>query len=327
MTSPLGLGGAQFGGMFAAGDRRAWLRLIHAAMDGGISFFDTADFYTQGESERLIGEAVGLRRPDVVIATKFGYCLPAQKRFGGRLKPLLRPLLRRLRARRAWASPAMAGRLSQNFSPAYIPHAVEQSLTRLRTDYIDLLQLHSPPASVIQAGDWIEPLERLQQAGKIRSYGVSCEESADGLVALKHSELSAVQVSVNLLEREPPGALVSAAHAGQVAIIARQPFAAGFLTRELETLDSLKMGDLTWPAERARIASFHRIARREGFSPSELALSYVRGVPGVSVVLMSVSSEKQLTENIRCFHEPRIPDSLLAEVQSIFDEPLELALV
>src|SRR5260221_14628991 len=117
-----------------------------------MNFFDTADMYSQGESEMLLGRAFRRQRPQVIIASKAGYCLPAQRRVIARLKPFVRPLIKLLGIKRHRLPVAVRGSLAQDFSPTYLRRAVEGSLRRLRTDYLDLLQLHSPPADVVARG-------------------------------------------------------------------------------------------------------------------------------------------------------------------------------
>src|SRR6478609_11815157 len=98
-TSELGFGCARIGGVFEGLGRRETVALLRQALDAGITFYDTADMYTQGASEALVGEAFAGHRHEVIVATKFGYVIPTQRRLVNRLKPLLRPLAARLRGR------------------------------------------------------------------------------------------------------------------------------------------------------------------------------------------------------------------------------------
>src|SRR5581483_11951507 len=165
-VSQYGLGCARIGGIFQS-DPSAFVKLLCAANDAGINFFDTADIYSQGESERLLGRALGRRRNDIVIATKAGYLLPAQRRLVARIKPFVRPLIRLTGFRRQHVPGSVRGSLAQDFSGRHLRKAVEDSLRRLRTDRIDLFQLHSPPAAQINQGDWLDLLSRLKWEGKL----------------------------------------------------------------------------------------------------------------------------------------------------------------
>src|SRR5262245_32719749 len=126
-VSEFGLGCARIGGVFQSGSR-GFLDLLAFAFDSGVTFFDTADMYSQGESESLIGKAFRRKRDRIVIASKAGYSLPSRQRWAGRVKPLLRPMVRLLKIRREQLSSGSRGSLSQDFSPAYLRSAVEGSL-------------------------------------------------------------------------------------------------------------------------------------------------------------------------------------------------------
>src|SRR5436190_10096868 len=117
-VSPVGLGCARIGGVFQ-GESTAFTSLLTAALDAGVNFFDTADMYSGGEVESILGRAFRGRRDRVVIASKIGYVLPARRRLAGRIKPLLRPMIRFLGLRRASLPAAVRGAPSQNFGPDY----------------------------------------------------------------------------------------------------------------------------------------------------------------------------------------------------------------
>src|SRR5205085_5392767 len=170
----LGLGCARIGGIFKR-DPADFINLLHAAHGAGITFFDTSDIYSQGESEVLLGRAFRGKRDKVVIASKAGYVLPAQRRLIARVKPLVRPLIKLLRVSRQHLPSAVRGALAQDFSADHLRRAIDGSLQRLGTDHLDLFQLHSPSASVIETGTWVGALDRLKKEGKIRYYGISCD--------------------------------------------------------------------------------------------------------------------------------------------------------
>ena len=157
--SEIGFGGWAIGGPFEVNgipagwgpvDDRQSRAAVLLALDRGINFFDTADIYGLGHSETILGDALRGHRDQVVIASKVG----------NRIGP--------------------EGRTCKDFSSAHIVKACEVSLQRLRTDYIDLYQLHNPSAVALWNGDAPEALERLQGAGKIRHFGVSISRSTEG---------------------------------------------------------------------------------------------------------------------------------------------------
>src|SRR5262249_30996207 len=153
--------------------RTASLRTLEAAYDAGINFYDTADMYSQGESEHLIGKAFRKKRDKVFIASKGGYCLPARSKLVQLIKPLAKPIVQAIGLRRAAVPAAFSGGLSQDFSPGHLRTAAELSLRRLQSDYIDLYQLHSPRPEELRGAriqDSLGLLMRLKTEGKIREY-------------------------------------------------------------------------------------------------------------------------------------------------------------
>jgi aryl-alcohol dehydrogenase-like predicted oxidoreductase len=299
-ASEYGLGCARIGGIFQA-DTRGFLDLLGAARDAGINFFDTADMYSQGESEVLIGRAFRGVRDRVIIASKAGYCLPRQRRLAARLKPLLRPAIRLFRIRRDRLPAGASGSLSQDFSPAHLRAAVEGSLKRLRTDYLDLLQLHSPPAGVVGAGEWEPVLESLKSAGKIRYYGVSCDTADAGLAALRFSRISSLQFVVNLIEKRVADILLPEARAKGLAVIARECLANGLLVKRA---DEINLSAYCPPEElemrKEQLDGARQLAATSGRPLTSLALEYPTNVRGASVTLLGVRSIDQLRGLLKC---------------------------
>ena len=304
-TSEYGFGCARIGGIFKH-DPAEFATILAAAVDGGITFFDTSNIYTQGESETLLGRVLQRRRNQVVLASKAGFVLPARRHFIAGLKPLVRPVLRTLRISRSQLPSAVRGALSQNFTPAALRKSVEGSLQRLRTDRLDLLQLHAPPLDVVAGGGWIEPLERLRGEGKILYYGVSCESPEATLAALQFDGLASIQVPINLLESGELGAVERARQRG-VAVIARECLANGLLVKDVAAAD---MRGYVGSDEEARrkadaIEQWRSVARQKGVPLASLALAYVNGLAGVSVTLVGVSRLAQLTALLAAGLPPR----------------------
>ena len=297
-VSDLGFGCARIGGIFQReGD--SFERLLRTARDLGINFFDTADMYSQGESETLVGRAFRGRRDSVVIASKAGYCLPARRKFIARLKPLIRPVIQKLGIKRERLPGAVKGTITQDFSPTYLRQAIEGTLKRLRTDYLDLYQLHSPPAEIVERGEWVDALERIKESGKIRYYGVACDTQEAALASLRFPGVSSLQLRLNLLEPERAEGVLPALRSGSVAVIARECLANGLLVKPAHEIDLAKYASS--PEERAQRES--RLAELRGKaqngSLARLALDYVRGLDGVSVSLVGARTSEQLTSLLR----------------------------
>ncbi|MEO6239499.1 MAG: aldo/keto reductase, partial [Vicinamibacterales bacterium] len=289
-----GLGCARIGGIFKR-EPQEFVSLLAAALDAGISFFDTSDIYSQGESEKLIGRAFKKRRDRVVIASKAGYVLPSRRRIVARLKPFVRPAIRLLGLSRQSLPAAVRGTLAQDFSPGHLRRAVEGSLGRLGTDYLDLLQLHSPPAAVVERGEWTGTLNALQAEGKIRYYGVSCESVETAFAALRQPGVSGLQLSISLLERDAVRVLASALAQG-VGVIARECLANGLLVKELTPNDvrGYCHSDQEAAAKVLQIQKYRGAASASRCTLTQLALRYVSSLDGVSVTLIGVSSVAQL---------------------------------
>ncbi len=294
-ASEYGLGCARIGGIFQ-GDSKSFLRLYAAAADFGLNFFDTADMYSQGESEALLGQAFRKQRGRVIIASKAGYCLPSRRRFAARIKPLLRPLIRALKIRRDKLPSGTRGALSQDFSPTYLRAAVEGSLRRLKTDYLDLFQLHSVPLEVVTRGEWEPVLEDLKRSGKIRYYGVSCDALEAGVAALQYTGISSVQCVLNLLEQGSSRELIPQARARGVGIIARETLANGLLIKDVADGDLKNYcgTEEEIPKRIGQLKELREQAASEGISLATLALRYASRLEGVSVALIGARSVEQL---------------------------------
>jgi aryl-alcohol dehydrogenase-like predicted oxidoreductase len=305
-VSEIGFGGSRIGGVFAGKDSvKDSLNLLRESLDSGITFYDTADMYSQGESEALIGTAFRDRRRQVVIATKGGYCLPARRNLIKRIKPLVRPIIQLLGLKRARLPAGMSGALSQDFSPHYLANALENSLRRLKTDYVDLYQLHSPSVSFMQSGafaDSLETLERLKSQGKLRYYGIGTEVPSEAPQALEAPGVSSVQLGFGLLDLEAleTGTLASAAQAG-TAIIARGCFGGGLLK---EDLDEAQLKALTdkWP----RILALRAYAAQSQRSVLDTAFQFCRASPAVSVTLLGMHNLRHLRGNLKCAQAPAL---------------------
>jgi aryl-alcohol dehydrogenase-like predicted oxidoreductase len=299
-VSAIGLGCARIGGIFQR-DPRGFAALIRAAFDAGINFFDTADMYSQGESEKLLGSALAGVRDRAVIASKAGYVLPAQHRMAALVKPLARRAIRLLGVDRNSLPAALRGAPSQDFSPRHLLRAVEGSLRRLRTDRLDLFQLHSTPKAVIEQGGWLPAIEQLRKQGKVLHFGVACDTVDDALLALRQPMVASVQITINLLERRAVDELLPAARARNVAVIAREILANGVLVKSAAEVDlkdyCQSPEDL---ARRTRqLAAVRELAAQRSTPLARLALQFVEGLEGVSVALLGARTREQLEGMLR----------------------------
>jgi len=223
-VSVIGFGGWAIGGPTeASGTPFGWgrtsdeesLGAIRRARDLGVTFFDTADSYGFGRSESLLGMVLSRTRPNAIIATKVGVVRASDRD------------------------------LKKDFSKQHIFHAVDGSLKRLRTDYIDLYQVHNPTIDELRRLEIQDAMDRLQDAGKIRFWGVSVSTPEEGLEVIRHGWGNALQVLYNILNQAPAQELFPAAKEKGYGIIARVPLASGLLTGKFRN-------DTTFPADDIR---------------------------------------------------------------------------
>jgi len=223
-VSEIGFGGWAVGGSAdASGTPLGWgrtnddesLAAIRRARDLGVSFFDTADSYGFGRSESLLGIVLSRKRQDVVIATKVGVTRAAD------------------------------GSLRKDFSKQHIFQAVDGSLRRLRTDYVDLYQVHNPTIEQLRREEIQEAMERLQEIGKVRYWGVSISTNEEGIEIINRGWGHALQVLFNVLNQSAANELFPLAKQKGYGIVARVPLASGLLTGKFRS-------DSTFPADDVR---------------------------------------------------------------------------
>lgn len=242
--SEIGFGAWAIGGSWgnvSDADARA---ALHAALDAGTNFIDTADVYGDGRSEKLIAEVLKERGgPRPFVATKAGR----------RLDPHI-----------------ASGYTAQNLSAF-----VDRSLRNLGVDCLDLVQLHCPPTEVYYRPEVFGALDDLVQSGKIRAYGVSVEKVEEGLKALEFPNVISVQIIYNILRQRPAQLFLREAKAKSVAVIARVPLASGLLTGKMTAHSAFAADD-----HRAFNRNGEAFDKGETFSgvPYDLALEVVEDI-------------------------------------------------
>lgn len=276
-VSEIGFGawgiGGDAGGSVAYGpaDRDASLQALRSALDHGITFLDTSDFYGYGRSEALIGEAFHGRRAEVVIATKGG----------------------------------MLANGGLDFSARHIRKSVAASLTRLSTDYIDLYQLHGPAIEAIP-DETVSALESLKREGTIRAFGVSARSPQEARLAIERFGFEAVQVNFNLLDqRAVESGLFERAGEENVAVIVRTPLCFGFLTGRYSAKEAFHEKDHRRGWDAAQLARWAQapalfsalIESVPGQTPAQFALRYCLSHPCVSTAIPGMLTEAHVREN------------------------------
>lgn len=317
-VSELGLGCQSLGGGLYYRDDQESIRTLHQALDSGINFYDTSDHYSQGASERLIGRAFKGRRGRVIIATKAGTLYSSIGSLALRMRPLLRPMSRFLHSMKISLHLMRASQKHSDFSAEYLTKAVHESLKRLQTDYLDLFQLHKPPSSILEKGDFCETLEKLKAQGKIRYYGVSCATVHDALICLKYPGIYSVQVTINLLDKEAIKKVLLHAQENKVAVIVRNPRAQGHLTSALSDIMAETYAENQKEVEdRINRAKKFQFLINKNRTLAQAALQFVLKLEGVSTVLPRVINRQQLEENLGSLNAPPLTEEELMKIYSM----------
>ncbi|MEH7178582.1 aldo/keto reductase [Neobacillus vireti] len=295
-VSALGLGGNSFG---SRADQSTSNRIIHQALDQGINFIDTANVYSGTKSEQIIGEALADRRHDVIIATKGG-------------------------------SPIGEGPNDKGASRLHIQREVENSLKRLRTDYIDLYQIHRfDPNTPLE--ETLRTLDDLVRAGKIRYIGASNYAAWELMKALGISERQglsrfiSIQNSYSLADRTPEQELVPCCLDQGVGIIPFFPLAGGLLTGKygdgtqipagsrLDKDPNSIIGQRLDAKHLQLVKQVSALANAHDTSPAGLSLAWLLSRPMVSTIIVGATREDQVIENLKCLSlnlEPSTTEAL-----------------
>jgi aryl-alcohol dehydrogenase-like predicted oxidoreductase len=301
-VSEIGFGGWAIGGSADAGGiPLGWgrtnddesLAAIRRARDLGVTFFDTADSYGYGRSESLLGIVLSRKRQDVVIATKAGVVRDAE------------------------------GRARKDFSRTHLSHAVDGSLRRLRTDYIDLYQLHNPTLDDLKRDDLHEAMSRLQEVGKIRYWGVSITTPEEGLEIVNRGWGYSLQVLYNVLNQAPARELFPLAKQKGYGIVARVPLASGLLTGKFRpdttfAGDDVRQNFLTpkrLEEVLPRVDEAKSIIGGTARSLAEGALRFVLASDAVSTSIPGMRNVRQVEMNVAA-DEVRIPQDVVDKLQS-----------
>ncbi len=215
-TTAIGFGAWAIGGTWGEVTLADAKATLHAALDVGMTFIDTADVYGDGRSERIIREVLAERRAHnpgerPFVATKAG---------------------RRLNPHTAEA-----------YTPAALEDFIDRSLLNLGVECLDLVQLHCPPSPVYSNAALFDGLEAIKAKGKIANYGVSVETIAEAMVAIEQPGVVSVQIIYNLFRQRPAQAFFAAARARNVAVIARVPLASGLLTGKMSAQSQFAADD------------------------------------------------------------------------------------
>jgi aryl-alcohol dehydrogenase-like predicted oxidoreductase len=314
----MGMGCSSLGGGLYYKDDKESLTLLSMAFDSGINFFDTADNYSQGNSERLIGKAFKHCRDRVVIASKGGAVFSMLGKTALKIKPVLKPVKRLIFSMKGYLYPLYHKHKTYNYSSKHLTEAVHKSLKRLQSDRIDIYQLYNPSAEVLERGEVFEVFEMLKKQGKIRHYGVSCVTIDDALICLKYPQVASVQVRINLIDRTAIEKLLPLAAERKLAIIAREPLAQGLFTdTERGTMAERTARSLKEFEDKKRKANQFRFLAKENRTIAQTAIQFLLQSREVSVVIPGMMKRSELKENLAALKAPSLSKEELLNIYSI----------
>ena len=284
------------------------VRLLQEALELGITLFDTADTYGEGLGEEILAKALGTRRHDIVIASKFGYDIYSPRQGDGHRER------------------------SQNFDPEFVRYACEQSLRRLGTDYLDLYQLHNPRLSAIERDDLFALLEELVQEGKLRTYGVALGPDIgwfeEGNVAMKERPITSLQIIYSILEQQPARQFFPTATEQQIGLLARVPHASDTLTEQFRRMPPVFEPDdhRSYRRQEWLQQAIKKVSQIDFFTEhhplplDQLAIGFSLAEPAITAVLPNITSQEQLRLYTAASEVERPCPECIGSLRELFDQ-------
>ena len=303
--SEISFGAWAIGGSWGDVSDAESLAALHAALDGGVNFFDTADVYGDGRSERLFAKLKKERKEKIYIATKAGRRLPKQTVEGYSRKNLT-----------TW---------------------VNRSLKNLNTDTIDLLQLHCPHTEVFYHPEVFGILDDLVKAGKLRHYGVSVEKVEEALKAIEFPNVQSVQIIFNIFRQRPAELFFAEAQKRKVGILARVPLASGMLSGKISAVSTFAKDDhrhfnrhgaafdrgetfsgVDFDTGLRAVGQLKKLVP-PGASLAQVALRWILEFPAVTCAIPGAKRPAQVLENITASNLPPLSKATLKKIGSLYD--------
>ena len=307
--SEISFGAWAIGGAWGNVDDRESLAALHAALDGGVNFFDTADVYGDGRSERLLARLKKERKEKFYIATKAGRRLAEQTPQGYNRKNLT-----------AW---------------------IERSLRNLEADAIDLLQLHCPHPDVYYRPEVFGILDDLVTAGKLRHYGVSVEKVEEALKAIEYPNVQSVQIIFNIFRQRPAELFFQEAQRRKTGILARVPLASGMLSGKISRASQFAKDDhrnfnrhgeafdrgetfagVDFETALGAVEELSKLEPRN-LTLAQLALRWILEFPVVTCSIPGAKRPGQVQENLAASDRPPLTRATMKKIRAIYDDRIK----
>jgi aryl-alcohol dehydrogenase-like predicted oxidoreductase len=306
-VSVISLGTWQVGGKWGSDfDNKNAEETLNTAIDSGINFIDTADVYSDGESEKAIGRFLKTRKEKIYVATKCGR----------QIQP----------------------HINEGYQPDVLRKYVEDSLQRLQIETIDLVQLHCPPTQVYYRPEIFELFDRLKQEGKIQHLGVSVEKVEEAIKAIEFDNVTSVQIIFNMFRQRPADLFFDLAKKKNVGVIVRVPLASGLLTGTFTAQTEFQSGDHRHFNRNGEAfdkgETFSGIDYATGLQAVDelkmifpanknlaaVALKWIMQFEQVSTIIPGASRPAQVLNNLGALQEDLITDEQLSEVKDVYEK-------
>src|SRR5215208_3059004 len=287
-------------------DEARSVKLLRLAHEKGINYFDTADTYGSGLGETLLRDAFGHMRESIVISTKIGYDFYNHTARRGQQE---RP---------------------QDWSEDFIRFALEQSLKRLGTDYIDFLQLHNTKMDAVENDTLFELMEEFEREGKVRSYGIALGPKIgwleEGLRAMRERDLNGLQMIYNLLEQDPGRSLIEAARETNTSLVVRVPHSSGMLEGKYTEETTFANNDHRRHRPKEWLLDGLKKVEQLGFltesgerTLGQAALKFVLAAPEIVSTLPNIYDDEQLDEFAAASDTPDLTEDELTTVIRLYE--------
>jgi len=305
-VSTISFGAWAIGGTWGSVDDKESLAALHRALDLGVNFFDTADVYGDGKSERLMARLRRERKEPFYVATKAGRRLPQQDASG--------------------------------YSRENLTAFIERSLKNLEVEAIDLLQLHCPPSAVYYIPEVFGYLDDLVKAGKLRYYGVSVEKVEEALKAIEYPAVQSVQIIFNIFRQRPKDLFFKEAQRRRVGILARLPLSSGMLTGKFNRSSTFSSDDhrafnrrgeafdrgetfsgLDYETGLKSVEELRQLLP-PGSSLAQFALRWILMFPAVTCAIPGAKRPAQVEENVAAADLPPLPSDTMAKIEALYEQ-------